>query len=128
MNGEDVKFEREKRIRHFFIQLLSDIPDDLLPFVLCAGDQDNAVYMYDFDTGTARKPDGDELEWPVTFLCTAFHRKTVFQPKRAPPLRSISNSLFEWERRARWRLYFKSLPGALGEEVSSVSQMVIPQA
>ena len=61
----------------------------------------HSVQMFDHESKSARNP-GLEIEWPIVWLLSAFHRKHIFVPQKMLETKHINNVAIRLKRRVGW--------------------------
>ena len=61
----------------------------------------HSVYVFDHESKSVRNP-GTEIEWPIVWLFSAFHRKHIFVPQKIPETKHINNVAIRLKRRVEW--------------------------
>ena len=90
-----------------------------------------SVYVYDHDTKSVRNP-GQEIEWPIIWLLSAFHRKHIFVPQRVPETKHINDDAIRLTRRVEWAWALRKDSTCLpsihikSREIASCSKLIPP--
>ena len=90
-----------------------------------------SIYVYDHESNSVRNP-GTDIEWPIVWLLSAFHRKHIFVPQKIPETEHINNDAIRHTKRVEWtwalrkdstcspRIHIKS------HEIASCSTLIPP--
>ena len=90
-----------------------------------------SVYVYDHDSKSVRNP-GQEIEWPIVWLLSAFHRKHIFVPQRVPETKHINDDAIRLTRRVEWAWALRKDSTCLpsihikSREIASCSKLIPP--
>ena len=90
-----------------------------------------SVYVYDHESKSVRHP-GTEIEWPIIWLLSAFHRKHIFAPQKNQETKHINNDAIRLTRRVEWtwapRKDSTCLPSIhiKTREIASCSELIPP--
>ena len=60
-----------------------------------------SIYVYDHESNSVRNP-GTEIEWPIVWLLSAFHRKHIFVQQKIPETEHINNDAIRHTKRVEW--------------------------
>ena len=60
-----------------------------------------SVYVFDHESRSVSNP-GLEIEWPIVWLLSAFHRNHIFFPQKIPETKHINIDAIRLTRRVEW--------------------------
>ena len=93
----------------------------------------HSVYVFHHESKSARNP-GLEIEWPIVWLLSAFHRKHIFVPQKMLETKHINNVAVRLKSRVEWAWALRRDSTCLpnihikSSEIASCSKVIPPIA
>lgn len=67
------------------------------------------VYWYDIDGASVHSPTAQQVEWPIIWILTRYHKKYLWC-NTLPDLSWIAQDLCQWKNKVGWAWFFRNAP------------------
>ena len=67
------------------------------------------VYWYDIDDASVHSPTVQQVEWPIIWILTRYHKKYLWC-SNLPDLSWIAEDLSQWRNKVGWAWFFRNTP------------------
>ena len=67
------------------------------------------VYWYDVDDASVHSPTAQQVEWPIIWILTRYHKKYLWC-NSLPDLSWIAEDLSQWRNKVGWAWFFRNTP------------------